>query len=143
MGEFIALFNAIALFIIGGFHVYWAAGGTVGSKVVLPEMEKEGLAFKPSNFATVIVGLIFFGLGLFPLVAVNVLKIKLPQIVDDYMMIGLGCVFIARAIGEFKYVGFFKSIKHTNFAKYDSKYFSPLALIMGLFFLLIEFLFRT
>jgi hypothetical protein len=143
MGEILAIVNAIALFVIGIFHWYWAAGGEVGSKVVLPEMEKEGLAFKPPNFATVIVGLIFFGLGLLPLIAMKIIVIPLPTLVSNYMMLGLGGVFVVRAIGEFKYVGFFKRVKNTNFSKYDTKYFSPLSLILGIFFFLIEFLFRT
>jgi hypothetical protein len=37
MGEVLALISALALFVIGVFHFYWADGGTVGSKVVLPE----------------------------------------------------------------------------------------------------------
>lgn len=87
MGEILALINALALFIIGVFHVYWVAGGRVGSKVVLPELEKEGLVFKPSNLATVIVGLIFFGLGLLPLFAMKIIVLELPAIIDQYMII--------------------------------------------------------
>jgi hypothetical protein len=47
-------------------------------------------------------------------------------------------VFILRAIGEFNYVGFFKKIKHTEFAKADSKIFSPLSLGIGAVGLLIQ-----
>jgi len=36
-----------------------------------------------------------------------------------------------RAIGEFKYLGFFKKIKNTEFAIADSKLFSPLSLAIG------------
>tara|TARA_B110000211_G_C14078295_1_gene553227 strand:- start:1509 stop:1940 length:432 start_codon:yes stop_codon:yes gene_type:complete len=143
MGETLALINALALFVIGVFHFYWAAGGKVGSKVVLPEVEKEGLAFKPSNFATVLVGFIFFSLGLFPLIIMNVIDIPLPKFLSDYSMICLGGVFIIRAIGEFNYVGFFKKVKSTKFAQFDTKYFSPLSLILGVFFFLIEFIFRS
>ena len=143
MGNILAIINALALFIIGIFHIYWAFGGEVGAKVVLPEMEKDGLAFTPSKLATSIVGTIFFGLGILPLIAMEIVVIQLPSFFNDYMILGLGIIFFIRAIGEFKYVGFFKKVKSTMFAEYDTKYFSPLSFVLSIFFFLIEFLFRT
>jgi hypothetical protein len=39
-------------------------------------------------------------------------------------------------LGDFKYWGFFKSIRNNQFAKYDSLYYSPLCLYIGLTFIL-------
>jgi hypothetical protein len=49
----------------------------------------------------------------------------------------LAIVLIIRAIGDFKYVGFFKRIKNTPFARYDTQYYAPLCLYLGLSTLLI------
>jgi Protein of unknown function (DUF3995) len=40
-------------------------------------------------------------------------------------------VFLARAIGDFKYAGFFKKVKGTPFAKNDSRFYSPLCLFLS------------
>ena len=43
----------------------------------------------------------------------------------------LGVVFIARAVGEFNLVGFFKRVRGTTFARWDTRVFSPLCIILG------------
>jgi len=47
-----------------------------------------------------------------------------------------GLVFLQRAIGDFKYMGFFKKIKHSNFSRLDSMVSSPLCLLIGIVMLL-------
>lgn len=43
----------------------------------------------------------------------------------------VGGVLVLRAVGEFKYVGFFKRVKGSKFATYDSWLFSPFCLLAG------------
>jgi hypothetical protein len=43
-----------------------------------------------------------------------------------------GSVFVLRAIGEFRLVGFFKSVRGTPFAHWDTWLYSPLSLLIGL-----------
>ena len=38
----------------------------------------------------------------------------------------VGVVFALRALGEFKWVGFFKSVRDTRFARLDTWLYSPL-----------------
>jgi hypothetical protein len=40
-------------------------------------------------------------------------------------------VLVARAIGDFRYVGFFKRVRDTRFAHLDTRFFSPIALLLG------------
>jgi len=49
-------------------------------------------------------------------------------------------IFLLRALGDFRYVGFFKKVKTTPFAKADTKFFSPLCLMLGLFGIAIQLL---
>ena len=46
-------------------------------------------------------------------------------------------VFLLRAIGDFKYVGIFKTIKHSTFAQNDSKWYSPLCLFLSFVYVLV------
>jgi len=43
----------------------------------------------------------------------------------------LAALFLIRAVGEFRYVGFFKSVRDTRFATWDSWLFSPLCLLIA------------
>ena len=43
----------------------------------------------------------------------------------------LAFVFAARAIGDFNYVGFFKRVKGSRFAKRDTYLYSPLCVVLA------------
>ena len=43
----------------------------------------------------------------------------------------LVAVFLARAIGNFKTVGFFKAVRDSPFARWDTRAFSPLCLALA------------
>jgi hypothetical protein len=49
-------------------------------------------------------------------------------------------IFLIRAIGDFKYVGFTKKVKSSTFAELDTKFFSPLCLVIAALGFAIEFL---
>ena len=51
--------------------------------------------------------------------------------------IALGGVFLLRAMGEFRLVGFFKRVRGTPFAIWDTWLFSPLCLLLALAFFFI------
>nr|WP_254844256.1 DUF3995 domain-containing protein [Leptospira santarosai] len=44
----------------------------------------------------------------------------------------LSAMFLFRAIGDFRLVGFFKKIRGTKFAKNDTAFFSPLCLLLSI-----------
>jgi hypothetical protein len=60
--------------------------------------------------------------------------------INKYGLWILMTLFILRAIGDFKYMGFFKKIKNTKFGQNDTKYFAPLCLIIGILTLLVAVL---
>ena len=122
------IFSAIAL-----LHFYWALGGKAISASVVPTTDSTGsFAFKPSPFATLVVA---FGLVLFALVTLTPLRLFQEIISRDvvfYGNIGIATIFFMRAIGDFRYVGFFKKIKDTPFARHDTRYYIPLCLFISL-----------
>jgi hypothetical protein len=91
----------------------------------------------PSTTASLIIasGLLFFALitignqGLFE----RYLKRKYFR----YGNLIIAIIFFIRAVGDFKFIGFFKTIKSTRFGINDTQIFSPLCIIISLLSLLI------
>ncbi len=130
---YLAIICSILLLIISLFHFYWAFGGTFGLDAVIPTHTKEIKVLKAPPILTLLVA--FFIILVF-MVYLQETKIYnlyfLPEIIKQYGLIVFSSIFLLRAIGEFKYVGFFKQIKHTKFAENDTNYFSPICLFLAL-----------
>jgi glucan phosphoethanolaminetransferase (alkaline phosphatase superfamily) len=137
MALILSLINALIFTIISGFHFYWAMGGKVGFDVVLPTNKDASKALNPSKSTTCIMALVFLSIAIFYLIKARLIDFPLPQLIYNYGLYALASVLMIRAIGDFKYAGFFKTIKDTPFADYDSKYYSPLCLYLGLSTLLV------
>ena len=119
--------NTLIFLIISGFHFYWAFGGKFGIQAVVPEIS--GIAvFKPSVLATVFVALaMLVGAWLSWTSA-----LKVGDLILIYGNLAIGIVMLVRAVGDLKYVGFFKKIEGTIFAQNDTRYYSPLCLLISL-----------
>ena len=118
-------------------HFYWSFGGRLGYDEVLPT-SSNGLRRLQPGRATgfgVAVGLLFFAfitagnIGLF--------KNYVRKIYFRYGALAIAMVFFLRALGDFKFIGFFKTVRFTNFARNDTLIFSPLCLLIALTSLLI------
>ncbi|WP_339262728.1 DUF3995 domain-containing protein [Lysinibacillus sp. FSL K6-3209] len=128
------------LFLISIIHVYWAFGGRWGAMVALPiKKGSQEPAFVPRKIGTLLVAFLL-------VVAAFLLLIKGIYLrnVQEFNFFTLGCtvcavVFLIRAIGDFKYVGFFKKIKHSQFARNDTWLYSPLCLLISLVYLFVLF----
>lgn len=123
--------------VLSGFHFYWLFGGTWGVNSVIPTKDNDTSALSPPKFATLVVALGLASFGGVYLIQSGFVRFTLPNWVE-YAYWGIPVIFTLRAIGEFNYVGFFKKIKHTEFAKADSKLFSPLCLGIGIVGFLIQ-----
>ncbi|MFS4466204.1 DUF3995 domain-containing protein [Maribacter sp. 2210JD10-5] len=138
-----ALLSIILLIIfifLGSIHFYWLFGGKWGLEKALPTKEIGTKAIQPPKIATAIVGLGLISFGLFYLVKSGFITFQVPNWIIAYGSWIIPSIFILRAIGDFRYVGFFKKIKNTEFAKADSKWFAPLCLTIGIFGILILFM---
>jgi hypothetical protein len=51
----------------------------------------------------------------------------------------ISLLFLLRTIGDFRYVGFFKSVSDTDFAFWDTILFSPLCLLIAVAAFLISY----
>ncbi len=134
---------SIVLFLIfivlSGFHFYWLFGGKWGGDKVIPTKDDKANSFTPPKFATLIVALGLLTFGLIYLVKAGFLTVSFPNWAT-YVYWFIPTIFTLRAIGEFNYVGFFKKVKNTKFAKADSTIFAPLCLAIGVMGFLIQVL---
>ena len=110
-------------------HFYWAFGGKYGLMSSGPSLES-GQSFVPSSLLIFIVACLLFALAVLPLQLVSPVDQRMGYVHYVGYFVAIG--FVIRAIGDFKYVGFFKKVYNSNFASLDTKYFSPLILFLGI-----------
>lgn len=128
----------IVFLVISIIHFYWVFGGLKGLNKALPTDEKGKRVLNPGKIETSIVGLGLLFFAFYYFTKIGMFEIELPQFIVGYSGWIISSIFILRAIGEFKYIGFFKKIKNTEFGKLDTKYFSILSLTIGIIGILIE-----
>ncbi|MFY7669827.1 DUF3995 domain-containing protein [Tenacibaculum sp. MEBiC06402] len=122
-------------------HVYWAFGGAYALGGVIPTKSDKNKVFKAPPFLTFLVAVFLLMVAMVYIHNARVYDVAfLPKFLQEFGVIIFSSIFIIRAIGDFKYVGFFKKIKGTQFAKNDSKYFSPLCVFLGIAGILIVIL---
>lgn len=138
MTTILSLILAITFIILALIHFNWSFGGKWGFDKSLPANEKGEIILHPRKIDCAIVGFGLTGFGLFYLLQSGFIALALPDWLMNIIAWIIPTIFILRAIGEFKYVGFFKKIKNTEFGKLDSKLFSPLCFIIGVLGMLIQ-----
>jgi hypothetical protein len=117
------------------FHLHWALGGKLGFSVSLPQ-RPDGMpvmAHRLPWWRPAAAG-VAFGLACLALLLLahaRHLSLPLPPRLIRLGLLGVGSAFIARALIPNPYVGFFKSLRATRWARYDTRLYSPLFLLLG------------
>lgn len=133
--------TSLLFIIIGMLHVFWAFGGSWGVNAALPTDDDGKLpVLQPRMAGTLFIGLLCFFASVLLLVQIDLFAVIKPSPLSKWFCIAGGIVFLLRAIGEGKYIGFFKKIKHTGFAKQDTAFYSPLCVWISLIFMLAAFI---
>lgn len=134
------LTNTLILVLISLLHVYWAYGGKWGADAAHPTTRDGEYVINPGKRATLIVA---FGLAVFALITLGNFGWFDGVINRKYIDSGtwlITVIFLLRAVGEFNYVGFFKKTTQTVFARNDTKFYSPLCVLIGMISLMIAIL---
>ena len=131
MADLAGALATLILAALAGLHVYWATTDHAALATVVPTVEGEPL-FRPTRFAT-------FGVALLLTLAAGVLigaRGWLGAIAPRWLFRagagGVALVFLLRAVGDFHWVGFFKTHQGTRFASLDSALYSPLCVALFL-----------
>lgn len=119
-----------ALLLLAGLHVYWAAGGRWGKRQAIPEIHGQP-AFTRSRLSTLAVALgLIFASGVAILRGFFLFS-SFPGSPAHWASIAIGLVFLVRALGDFRLIGFFKRHRGSPFATWDTWLFSPLCLLIA------------
>jgi hypothetical protein len=124
------LATAGTLTLLGLVHVLWAGGLRTGGTAALPERNGRPV-FEPGRGGTLLVAGGLFAAALTLLARLGIVRTPLP---GRYLAGGswlLAALFGARAIGEFQYVGVFKRVRGTPFARGDTRLFTPLCILIS------------
>ncbi|MEM6646748.1 MAG: DUF3995 domain-containing protein [Bacteroidota bacterium] len=117
---------------VSGIHVYWAFGGRWGGQHVIPTNPDAGTpTFTPSRTATLAVALTVSIGALLVALYLGWLPPPLSPTLLSIGMWGVTVALIARTVGDFKYVGVFKRIRGTPFARLDTRIYTPLCGVLG------------
>ncbi|MGO4549089.1 DUF3995 domain-containing protein [Paenibacillus sp. 2TAB23] len=120
------------LLIVGGIHLYWLFGGRSGFAIAVPtKSENKQPFFRPGPIEIAAVIILFWAASILLLIHVEIIPSIGPAWLPAFAGWSLAVVFLIRAIGEFNMLGFFKSIKHTPFARMDTIVYSPLCLLLS------------
>jgi|SRR4051794_4066269 hypothetical protein len=133
---------AVSLAIIAfaaGFHVYWAVGGQVGLGVSLPQQQNGAPVmvrrlplWRPAAGAVAAALLVLAALLL---ARAQLLGLPVSDELIQGALLVVGLAFVARSLVPNRYVGFFKFLRTTRWAKFDTRLYSPLFLLLGILIL--------
>jgi len=134
----LSILISIILIGLGVIHFNWVIGGEFGFSESLPTKESGERVLNPKKMDSAIVGIGLTVFGLFYIFKSSLIAHNLPAWIMVYVGWIVPSIFILRAIGEFKYIGFFKRIKKTKFGKRDTMFFSPLCFLIGIIGIIIQ-----
>ena len=126
----ITILVSFTLIALSGLHVYWASGGRWWLDRAIPEISGRPMfEFGPIGALVVAAGLLGIGLtaGLrgFQLVEQH------AGSPSHWACLAFAIVFSLRAVGDFRVAGFFKRIRSTTFATWDTLVYTPLCVALG------------
>ncbi|CAB3866440.1 DUF3995 domain-containing protein [Achromobacter ruhlandii] len=124
-----AAITAIVFVVLGLWHAYWAAGGRLAHRAALPIQNGQPL-FRPSPLGTLAVAAALIGCAW--ITAANGGLVTAPALRWlPWLGMAVALGLLARAIGDFRYVGFFKRKGEDPFARLDTRFYSPLCLLLA------------
>lgn len=132
----IAATLAIAIIVFAaGFHLHWAFGGKYGFSVSLPQ-EPDGRPIYDNllplwRIGALFVALALIAIGMLTLDCAGILRIRLDARLITGALAVAGTAFIARSLAWHRYVGVFKTLRTTRWARYDTWAYCPLFFTLG------------
>lgn len=104
-------------------HVYWAGGGTWGAEASVPKTPEGQPLFRPGPLACLAVAA--------ALAAGSALAVAGAFRWRSALLSMMAAVFALRALGDFRYAGWSKSVHGSDFATLDTWLYSPLCLALS------------
>ncbi|HYW55836.1 MAG TPA: DUF3995 domain-containing protein [Polaromonas sp.] len=113
------------------WHFRMALLPTQGASGAVPSVDGKPL-FVPSVASTVAVGVVLLVFAGLVAATADLVQVGLSTSVLSWISYALALGLLARALGEFKYVGLFKRVRGSRFAELDTWVYSPLCLLLAI-----------
>jgi Protein of unknown function (DUF3995) len=124
--------NALLLFALGLLHFYWAIGGKWAIDAVVPTKSSGEKLFNTSVLSCVVVAVGLWLMSFIHVVNAGLIFLNTTFPIIHYATLAMGVIFLVRFVGDFKWVGIFKTVRDTAFAKSDTLYYTPLCLFLSI-----------
>jgi hypothetical protein len=131
MNAAVATVVCVVFIVLALWHFRMARAPAAGASGAVPSVEGKPL-FVPSTMATVAVGIALLSFAVLVAATSGLLSVALPGVVLVWLSYGLALGLLGRAVGEFRYVGFFKRVRGSRFATLDTWVYSPLCLFLAI-----------
>lgn len=141
MKSILARILTIIFFTLSIIHFYWALGGKWGFESAIPSNAQGIKILQPSTVDCIAIGSLLLLFGFLYYFSETSLKNKFLDSIRKLLLWIIPIIFLIRSIGDFRFIGFFKQVKGTEFANLDNVFYSPLCLIIaviGILFLVIK-----
>lgn len=130
MLHLIALSTCTVFVVLALWHFRMAFSPQTGESKAVPSVDGKPL-FVPSRTATLLVGLALLGCTALVAATAGFLWPDAPPRFLSWLSYALALGLLARAIGDFRYVGLFKKVRNSPFARMDTRLYSPLCLLLA------------
>ena len=128
---FLLLINTTIFILLSFLHIYWALGGNWGMSAIVPYVTEGQRRFRTGVYARLALGAV---MGVFAFITMGNMGIFDAYLNRDFIRYAttvIGAIFLLRAMGDFHYMGFFKKATGTRYARNDSRYYSPLSVLIA------------
>jgi hypothetical protein len=122
----------VIFFLIAGLHFYWALGGQWAIEAVVPINSRGEKVLRTSVLSCIIVGCGLLMFAFYYVLELRQMDFVLTNFLVRFVKWIIPSIFLLRAIGDFNYVGFTKRITNSKFGRLDTKYFSPLCVLIAM-----------
>jgi hypothetical protein len=129
-GNTLALIVCLVFAALAIWHVCMAFSLPSGESGAVPSVSGKPL-FVPSVPATLAVAVVLLLFACLVAAMGGLLETGIPKNILSWFCYALALGLLARAVGEFKYVGFFKRVRGSRFARLDTLVYSPLCLLLA------------
>jgi hypothetical protein len=130
MTALIACITCLVFVVLALWHFRMAFFPRTGESAAVPSVDGKPL-FVPSRTATLLVGLALLGCAALVGATAGLPGTGVPHKWLSWISYALALGLTARAIGDFRYVGLFKQVRGSPFARMDTRFYSPLCLLLA------------
>jgi len=128
--QVLACILCLVFAILSALHLYWAVGGQLALQSAIPT-DGERPVFEPGSLFAIGVAAALAAAAMVSAERAGFVSLGVPLWFSRVGTWVLAFVFAVRSIGEFRYVGFFKRVRGTRFARRDTLVYSPLCVVIS------------